>query len=187
MADGIDPSAVGSGSTQVAETKNKYNNMFSNEAKDNLDQADFLKLMVEQLKNQDFQNPTDNTQFIAQMAQFTTLQSQQEATYYSQATYATSLVGKKVAVSGTTASGRFTTEVGMVTSVRLTDNKFLYTVNGKEYDAKNIMEVGVWTKDDVEEPKPEDPDKEDPDGDGGEHPDIDPPKPETDPKPEPTA
>lgn len=169
MANGIDPSAVGSGADSVAQTKEKYGHMFG-EPKDNLGQMDFLNLMVQQMKNQDFQNPTDNTEFIAQMAQFTALQSQQEATYYSQATYATSLVGKKVVVSGTSITGKFTTEVGMVASVRLADNKFLYTVNGKEYDAKNIMEVGVWTKDDIEDPDP-DP-KPDPD-----------PDPDPDPKP----
>ena len=38
-----------------------------------LGQADFLKLMTAQLKNQDPFNPVDNTQMIAQMAQFSSV------------------------------------------------------------------------------------------------------------------
>ncbi len=38
-----------------------------------LGQGDFLKLLVTQLKNQDPLNPTDNTAFVAQLAQFSQL------------------------------------------------------------------------------------------------------------------
>ncbi len=40
------------------------------DARDQLDQADFLRLLTTQLKNQDPMNPADNNAFIAQMAQF---------------------------------------------------------------------------------------------------------------------
>lgn len=39
-----------------------------------LGQADFLRLMTEQLKHQDPLNPLDNTQFLGQLAQFSTVQ-----------------------------------------------------------------------------------------------------------------
>lgn len=38
-----------------------------------LDQSDFLRLMTAQLKNQDPTKPIDNTEFVAQMAQFSTV------------------------------------------------------------------------------------------------------------------
>jgi len=41
---------------------------------DNLGQADFLKLMTEQLKHQDPLKPMDNKEFLGQMAQFSTVQ-----------------------------------------------------------------------------------------------------------------
>jgi len=41
--------------------------------KDSLGQAEFLKLMTTQLQNQDPFKPTDNTEMIAQMAQFSTV------------------------------------------------------------------------------------------------------------------
>ena len=43
------------------------------ETKDQLGQEDFLKLMTTQLQNQDPFAPVDNADFIAQMAQFSTV------------------------------------------------------------------------------------------------------------------
>jgi flagellar basal-body rod modification protein FlgD len=43
-------------------------------------QSVFLQLLIAQLKNQDPQNPADGTQFVTQLAQFTTLEQQTQAT-----------------------------------------------------------------------------------------------------------
>lgn len=134
MADGVS-------STTIQSSYEKYKEYFATDTSTSLDQTDFLTLMVEQLKNQDFNNPTDNTEFIAQMAQFSTLQSQQQMTYYTQATYATSLVGKTVVVASTDSSGNYVTEEGAVTSLKFANNDFTFVVNGNTYSAKNIMEV----------------------------------------------
>jgi len=40
----------------------------------------FLQLLVAQLENQDPENPSDGTQFVTQLAQFTTLQEQTQGT-----------------------------------------------------------------------------------------------------------
>ncbi len=42
-------------------------------AKQTLDQADFLALMTAQLKNQDPTKPVDNSEYVSQMAQFSTV------------------------------------------------------------------------------------------------------------------
>lgn len=47
-----------------AATTNPYNN---------LTESDFLKLLTTQLSNQDPTHPVDNTQMLAQLAQFSTL------------------------------------------------------------------------------------------------------------------
>ncbi len=82
-----------------------------------LGEQDFLKLLVAQLKNQDPLAPQDNSQFVAQLAQFSSLQaamgtntrldaitSQNQGTANSEAI---NLVGKKATVKGSllTAQG----------------------------------------------------------------------------------
>lgn len=78
-----------------------------------LDMNSFMKLLTTQLQNQDPTNPTDNSQMIAQLAQFSSLQgiSQlnttvngfQSTLQSSQIMQAASLVGKAAIVKGDTA------------------------------------------------------------------------------------
>lgn len=79
----------------------------------NLDQTDFLKLLTTQMQNQDPMKPMDNTQFVAQMAQFSSLEGItqlnetvagfQESVQSSQVMQASALVGKAAMVKGDTA------------------------------------------------------------------------------------
>ena len=83
------------------------------ENKKNLDQTDFLKLLTTQMQNQDPMKPMDNTQFVAQMAQFSSLQGIQDlnetvsgfesSVQSNQVMQAASLVGKAAMVKGDTA------------------------------------------------------------------------------------
>jgi flagellar basal-body rod modification protein FlgD len=76
-------------------------------------QKDFLTLMVAQLKNQDPLEPSDNAEFLGQMAQFSTLDGINgmkesfdgfaSSMTSGQALQASSLVGRKVLVSSDTA------------------------------------------------------------------------------------
>ncbi|NTS65241.1 flagellar hook assembly protein FlgD [Sphingomonas sp. HHU CXW] len=84
--------------------------------KTTLDQGDFLKLMTAQMKNQDPFNPVDNTQMVAQMAQFsslagitqmsTTLQAISDKLGATTTADAVSYIGKTVLTPGTTAYAR---------------------------------------------------------------------------------
>jgi flagellar basal-body rod modification protein FlgD len=92
-----------------------------------LGQADFLKLMTAQLANQDPFNPVDNTQMVAQMAQFSSVAgiSQMNTTLSSiaaklggtSATDALSYVGRNVLTEGATAYPR--TSGGIAGAVEL--------------------------------------------------------------------
>ncbi len=66
---------------------------------------DFLTLMVAQLKNQDFMNPVDDTQYVTQLAQISTMQQMEEMAYNAKSTYVTSLVGKTVTAAKFTVAG----------------------------------------------------------------------------------
>lgn len=64
----------------------------------------FLKLLVTQLQHQDPLNPMNNTEFIGQMAQFSTLEQitnvgreLERLTFATQASQATALVGRTIA------------------------------------------------------------------------------------------
>jgi flagellar basal-body rod modification protein FlgD len=81
-----------------------------------LGQNDFLKLMTAQMKNQDPFSPVDNTQMVAQMAQFSslagisemssTLKSISERLGGTTTADAVSYIGKTVLTAGTTAYAR---------------------------------------------------------------------------------
>ena len=81
-----------------------------------LGQADFLKLMTAQMENQDPFNPVDNTQMVAQMAQFsqlsgitemsTTLKAISDKLGATSTADALSYVGKTVLTEGSVAYGR---------------------------------------------------------------------------------
>ena len=81
-----------------------------------LGQADFLKLMTAQLKNQDPFSPVDNTQMVAQMAQFsslagitdmnTTLKAISDKLSGTSASDALAYVGRTVLTEGNIAYGR---------------------------------------------------------------------------------
>lgn len=73
-------------------------------------QTEFLELMMAQLKNQDPLSPQDNTEFIAQLAQFSSVEGIQsmntsvdslvDSFKSSQALQASALVGRKVQIEG---------------------------------------------------------------------------------------
>lgn len=81
-----------------------------------LDQNTFLRLFITQLQNQDPLNPTDNEQFVAQLAQFSSLE---------QATQTTSLLQNLIAQGD---------ERGRLDSVGLIGHQVLATGNTLEVD-----------------------------------------------------
>ena len=102
-----------------------------------LGQDDFLKLMTAQLKNQDPFAPVDNTQMVAQMAQFssvagiseinTTLKAIQDKLSGTSASDALAYVGRNVLTEGDTAYGR--TAGGLAGAVELDDDATDVTVS----------------------------------------------------------
>jgi flagellar basal-body rod modification protein FlgD len=98
-----------------------------------LGKDDFLKLLVGQLKNQDPLNPTSDTDFIGQMAQFSQLeqttnmaQVNEQAAAQQSGSRAVALLGKTVTYPD--ASGSLTT--GPVERVEWIDHKPSLTVGG---------------------------------------------------------
>ena len=104
-------------------------------------QSSFLTLLVAQLKNQDFMNPVDDTQYVTQLAQISTMQQMEEMSYNAKSTYVASLVGKYVAAAKFTVSGELKKTEGIVDKISLLDEKFVIYVNGESYNMDEIMEI----------------------------------------------
>jgi flagellar basal-body rod modification protein FlgD len=109
-----------------------------------VDKDMFLKLMVTQLKNQDPMNPTDSSQFLAQTAQFTSLEklgqvAEQSAQALSaqMAFGASSLVGRTVTYTG--SDGAEVT--GSVSSVRFTATGPVLAVGNVEIPLDKVVTV----------------------------------------------
>jgi flagellar basal-body rod modification protein FlgD len=130
------PATTGSSSTSAAGSSKQ------------LGKQDFLKLLMAQLQNQDPMKPMDDTQMIAQMAQFSALEATQglNATIQQNNNVQTiaqagGLIGKYIEAGqsdGTTSSGavtgvNFTTTNGVVSPTVL--------VNGKDVDYSTIVKV----------------------------------------------
>jgi flagellar basal-body rod modification protein FlgD len=127
---------------QVSSTSNEYS-LPSGQARvvtKELDKDAFLRLLVEQLKNQDPMNPQDSSEFIAQLATFSSLEQLtnlnngvQQMKHCQDMMQASTLIGKQVQIE--TEDGTVSGTVGKV--VVGSDNVKVF-VDGKNYDIDSI-------------------------------------------------
>jgi flagellar basal-body rod modification protein FlgD len=103
-----------------------------------LTQSDFLKLLATQMSAQDPLNPQSDTNFIAQMAQFSSLQantSMQQALAQMQAT---GLLGQTVTLQINSATAPVQ---GVVSAVQMVNGTPQIVVNGSNYDLSQVITV----------------------------------------------
>lgn len=96
----------------------------------------YLKLLVAQMQNQDFNNPMDDSEVLAQMAQYSMLEGIKNMTQQSSISYATSLVGKVVTVDDGTGS-----YTGMVESVTVIKGEPYLMVDGMSYKSDKVTDI----------------------------------------------
>ena len=102
-----------------------------------LGQQDFLNLLVTQLQYQDPMNPMSNTDFIAQMAQFSTLSSMNTMQSNMAQQQAEGLIGLTVGVND--QQGNLVT--GTVTGVDVVNGSPQLVVNGQTFDLSQLVAV----------------------------------------------
>lgn len=106
-----------------------------------LDKDDFLLLLVTQMQYQDPLQPTDNTQYVAQLAQFSELEQMQNLNSTTVNTSAYNLVGKQVRIVEQSTAGEVKEIEGRVDYVTLQNNKAYVVVNGERYEYESIEQV----------------------------------------------
>jgi flagellar basal-body rod modification protein FlgD len=124
-------------STGAASTNNSSSSASSMMPTQTLNQQDFLNLLVTQLQNQDPMNPMSDTDFIAQMAQFSTLQQSQQTYQSISEMQANNMIGSTVNVS--TTGG--VSDTGTVSGVIANSGSPQIVINGVPYDLSDIKSV----------------------------------------------
>ncbi len=129
-------SQIGSGTSGAAEVKKRG---------DDLDKMDFLKLLIAQLRHQDPLKPLEDKEFIAQLAQFNSLeqmmnlnQNFEKAQKWQMLTQSTSLIGKSVAAIDTETGESIQ---GLVLKVDMTDEGPELDVDGKRVSYNEIVSI----------------------------------------------
>ncbi|MGD0152394.1 MAG: flagellar hook capping FlgD N-terminal domain-containing protein [Thermacetogeniaceae bacterium] len=115
---------------------------------------DFLKLLVAQIKNQDPMSPVDNATYMAQLAQFSSLDQltnlnssmgslvtlQQNSADNNSLLFAVNMLGKNVEATDPDTN---TTYSGKVQGYQVKDKEIYFTVNGTEIPASWISSASL--------------------------------------------
>lgn len=106
-----------------------------------LDKEAFLQLLVTQMKYQDPLNPSDSTQYMSQLAQYSTLEATMNISSTVDKGNAYNLAGEYVIVNSTDAAGNKTHVSGLVEYVTIADGEPLLSIKGTYYPAKDLDSV----------------------------------------------
>jgi flagellar basal-body rod modification protein FlgD len=111
-----------------------------------LGKDDFLKILITQLKYQDPSQPLQDKEFIAQMAQFTSVEQlsnmASEMKLLRQSLGITSdLIGKTVSWQGKDSSGNSVEKTGKVDSITFKDGNQFINVNGETITVNQLTKI----------------------------------------------
>ena len=124
----------------VQSNHEKYKDLFKNSGKNDTISTDtFFSLLMAEMSNQDPLEPTSNTEFVSQMAQFTALQAQQDNLKYSMSNYAAGLVGKTLTMNAQSDDGTLLS--GVCTGVSISGSDVKVVVDGKQYDLSAVKAI----------------------------------------------
>ncbi|MEY2785079.1 MAG: hypothetical protein RL277_1289 [Planctomycetota bacterium] len=122
------------------------------QAASNVDKDAFMKLLVSQLQNQDPMAPQDNQQFIAQLAQFSSLEQmqqlnenilglavlQQSNALMAQLTQSSALIGQQVQYIDPQSEQELT---GTVSQVKIKDGMATLLIDGEDVPLGNVTTI----------------------------------------------
>ncbi|MCI6552412.1 MAG: flagellar hook capping protein [Lachnospiraceae bacterium] len=106
-----------------------------------MDKDAFLGLLVAQMKYQDPLQPTSNTEFVAQYAQFSSLEQMQNMSATLELSRASSLVGQVVSVNTTDSYGQAATIEGKVDYVVYENNRAYVSIQESLFSLDDVYGV----------------------------------------------
>lgn len=107
-----------------------------------LDKNAFLNLLTTQMQYQDPLNPTDDKDFLAQMAQFSSLEQMQNLNASSQSSQAYSLMGKSVKATVVNELTNESSEVeGFVDGVVISSGSVYLLVNDQKVALEDVTDI----------------------------------------------
>lgn len=119
--------------------------------KSTLGKDDFLNLLVTQLQYQDPMKPMEDKEFIAQMAQFSSLEQMQNMTTAISSVKAFGMIGKDITASiKNTETGKVDEVKGTVQSVKMSGGKCFVVVNDQDISLDDITDVTDTQKKETE-------------------------------------
>lgn len=125
---------------QMQSNYEKFKDKFKDANEDLINSDTFLNLLVAEMTNQDPMEPTSNTEFVSQMAQFSSLTYSKQSAEFSKSNYASSLVGKTVTASKMDGSN-LVTKTGVVESVMKNGDDYTIKVGGVSFDISNVTAI----------------------------------------------
>lgn len=106
-----------------------------------LDKEAFLQLLVAQMKYQDPLEPTSNTEYISQLATFSSLEEMQNLNGTMTTQHATNLVGKTVIMNVQSSTGATNVVQGKVDFVVKQNNKVYLSIDDELYNIDDLDKV----------------------------------------------
>lgn len=127
---------------KVVETTSQSSLKKASEAsKNGMDKDAFLQLLVAQMQYQDPLEPTSNTEFVSQYAQFAQVEEMQNLSANSELARATSLVGQEVYIKTTDDAGAQRYVTGKVDYVVFEGKKVYLAIDEKLYSLDDLDTV----------------------------------------------
>lgn len=126
---------------QIVETDSQNSLKKPKTSNDGMDKEAFLQLLVAQMRYQDPLEPTSNTEYISQYAQFSQVEQLQNMAGNMELLRASSMVGQEVYVETTTSSGDSKVIKGKVDYVVYENNKAYLAINEELYSMDDLVTV----------------------------------------------
>lgn len=132
-------------------SKTNVDNANSKSKGNELGKDDFLKILITQLSNQDPTQPLQDKDFIAQMAQFSSVEqltnmSQEMKLLRQSLGIAPGLIGKSVSWSAIDSNGETITKEGIVDAITFKNGQQQLSVKGEEISLDKLIKV--WLPED---------------------------------------